>query len=248
MWGNDGYWYVGLAPEESCTTGTSKLRYADATPTTVYALGSDWEEVNDDGTFVPVASIEVVYSVELSGTLFQTSREGRYTRSGSCDGAPQFTCENCNGVQQYLWYNATGALWLVSPEDYVCQVTRAGIYYPTTNPRWPGAFSSIWREWTGNSWYTNNRIAVDHVKFGEYYCDDTCANEPDGICSDGFAASRGSSCPCGTDCTDCGVRTICPSTSPTLLPFTPELTPTPTPLPTPLPTPMPTPIPTVVST
>lgn len=45
----------------------------------------------------------------------------------------------------------------------------------------------------------------------------------DGICQDGGAESAANSCPLGTDCTDCGIRTVSPPgpPSPPLPPQTP---------------------------
>ena len=235
MWWMAGYWYVGH-PDARCTTRNSKLRYAAAIPTTVYELGSDcWEEVRDDGIHVTVPEIQVVYSVELSGTQYQSSLHGRFTRHGSCKGVPQFTCENCypssSGVQ-HLWYDATvfngDGAWLVGSEESVCDLTVVAMAYKTTDgePRWPGVFSNMgWREWSGDEWIINDDIAVDLWKIRHYYCDDD--NHVDGVCTDGQMGSFLAVCPCGTDCIDCGVRTICPLATSTFSP-TPRPSTTPT--------------------
>eukprot|EP00966_Prymnesium_polylepis_P143062 3302075-Prymnesium_polylepis.1 len=43
----------------------------------------------------------------------------------------------------------------------------------------------------------------------EAMCENTCSYASDGLCDDGGFGAEYSSCPTGTDCTDCGYTCVC---------------------------------------
>ena len=144
--------------------------------------------------------------VSVSGATYQTSRNGLYEATGTCDSKPSYDCLDCSSSGQKIWHHNYG-YWFIGPDADDCASTSSGISIISNEDL--EDVSGDWSEWDGSAWSANSDITVTCYSYcknipgtAKYRCFDCAdasalASVGDGQCD---AANNVSPCYDGGDC------------------------------------------------